>query len=130
MDPLKYGKLLDKIGNKYFIQINNKNVAIITQLEYQNEVKFFKSGELTYEYIDRIINETSFVRILGKKEFIFNNNEFLTIDIETFLNDGVHIPYCISLYDGINTFSYYLTDYKSSEEMIIQAINSYRSYLF
>lgn len=67
MDPLKNGKLLDKIGNKYFIQINNKNVAIITQLEYQNEVKFFKSGDLTYEYIDRIINETSFVRILGKK---------------------------------------------------------------
>jgi predicted transcriptional regulator len=67
MDPLKYGKLLDKIGNRYFIQINNKNIAIINHLDGQNEVKFFKSGELTYEYIDKFIDEITFKRILGKK---------------------------------------------------------------
>jgi len=147
MDPLKYGKLLDKIGNRYFIQINNKNIAIINHLDGQNEVKFFKSGELTYEYIDKFIDEITFKRILGKKEFIFKNNElllfkveksakfinplirsetlsnkFLTMDIETFIKDGIHIPYCISFYDGENTFSYYLTDFKDSNSMIIKAI--------
>jgi DNA polymerase elongation subunit (family B) len=42
------------------------------------------------------------------------------MDIETFLKDGVHIPYVITWYDGKNIFSYYLTNFKSSNEMIIQ----------
>jgi DNA polymerase elongation subunit (family B) len=44
------------------------------------------------------------------------------MDIETFIKDGIHIPYCISFYDGENTFSYYLTDFKDSNSMIIKAI--------
>jgi hypothetical protein len=44
------------------------------------------------------------------------------MDIETFIKDGIHIPYCISFYDGENTFSYYLTDFKASEDMIISAL--------
>jgi hypothetical protein len=51
------------------------------------------------------------------------NNKFLTMDIETFIKDGIHIPYCICFYDGIKTFSYYLTDFKNSNEMIIMAIS-------
>jgi len=53
MDPLKYGKLIDKFGDTYVIQVNPKNIATITQLENSNEVKFYKSGELSYEYIDK-----------------------------------------------------------------------------
>ena len=49
-------------------------------------------------------------------------NKFLTMDIETFINEGIHIPYCISFYDRLNTFSYYLTDYVSSEQMLTQTI--------
>lgn len=49
-------------------------------------------------------------------------NKFITMDIDTFIKDGVHIPYTISWYDGENIYSYYLTDYKSSEDMIINAL--------
>ena len=40
------------------------------------------------------------------------------MDIETFLKDGVHIPYTISWYDGEFTRTYYLTDYNSIYEML------------
>jgi hypothetical protein len=42
MDPLEYGKLIDHSENKYLIQVNDKNLAIITQLADRNEVIFFK----------------------------------------------------------------------------------------
>jgi hypothetical protein len=77
MDPLNYGKLIDKIGETYVIQVNPKNIATITQFENSNEVKFYKSAELTYEYTDKWINENTFSRISGKKEWILKNNEQL-----------------------------------------------------
>jgi hypothetical protein len=67
-----------------------------------------------------ILAETSFMRILGNKNYTFKNNKlvlltikklakyilplirvkaltnkFITMDIETFIKDGVHIPYTI-----------------------------------
>ena len=149
MDPLQYGRLIKNIDNTYFIQINDKNTAVITQFKDHNEVEFYRSGILYYKFIDKWLDELSFTRIIGKKEFIFNINgeqlllklqkpvkfisklnrieklvnKFITMDIETFIKDGVHIPYCISWYDGENTFSYYLTDYINSNEMIFQAIS-------
>lgn len=44
------------------------------------------------------------------------------MDIETFIKNGINIPYCISWQDGENSFSYYLTNFKDSDSMIIQAI--------
>ena len=162
MDPLKYGKLIDKFGDTYVIQVNPKNIATITQLENSNEVKFYKSGELSYEYIDKWISENTFSRILGKKEWMFLNNEqllfkseksskfiqplvrsdtllnkFITMDIETFIKDNIHIPYCISWFDGEQSFSYYLTYYKNPDAMIINCMkdlmvrkyNNYKVYI-
>ena len=149
MDPLQYGKLIRKFDNNYIIQINDKNTAIVTQFKDHNEVEFYRSGVLYYKYTDKWINENYFVRIIGKKEFIFNNkseqlllkvskptkfmlplirpdtlvNKFITMDIETFIKDGVHNPYVISWYDGEKAFSYYLTDYNNSTEMITNAIS-------
>lgn len=45
------------------------------------------------------------------------------MDIETFIKSGVHVAFAISFYDGTNCNSYYLTDYKNSENMIINCIN-------
>lgn len=68
MNPLEYGKLIDKFGNTYVIQVNPTNIATITQLENSNEVKFYKSAELTYKWIDKWIDSKTFSRTLGKKE--------------------------------------------------------------
>lgn len=44
------------------------------------------------------------------------------MDIETFIKDNIHVPYAISWHDGVNSFSYYLTDFKNSDSMITLAI--------
>jgi hypothetical protein len=59
------------------------------------------------------------------------------MDIETFIKDGVHVPYAISVFDGEFNQSYILLDYKSSEHMIIHCIkdimikkyNNYQVYI-
>jgi hypothetical protein len=61
MNPLEYGLLIDKIDNKFFIQINKTNIAIITQYEDKNEVKFFKEGKEIYTYTDHKIDDNTFV---------------------------------------------------------------------
>ena len=44
------------------------------------------------------------------------------MDIETFVKNGIMIPYVISFYDGENIFSYYLTDFENSNLLIKSAI--------
>src|SRR5205807_2456147 len=68
MDPLKYGDLLYKNNNDYAIQINETNIAIISIDEGLNKVKLFSKGKLRYEYIDRLIDNQTFIRTLGNKE--------------------------------------------------------------
>jgi hypothetical protein len=44
------------------------------------------------------------------------------MDIETFIKNSKHTAYAISFFNGENSFSYSLTNYKSSENMIINCI--------
>ena len=146
-NPLEYGKLIRQKDNEFFVQINETNVAIILQEANLNKVQLFRKGELVYEYIDRILESNIFRRTLDNKQFTFVNkelalltinkktkfidnlkkggklnNKFITMDLETFVKDGVMTPYSISWYDGENSFSYYLIHYKNSEDMIKHAI--------
>ena len=147
MNPLEYGKLITQYNKEYIMQITDTNIVIITKHDTHNEVKFFRKGELIYEYVDHFINSKTFTRTISNKKYTFINNElilieivkkvkfieplksshilntkFLTMDIETFVKDGIHVPYCICFYDGENEFSYYLNYYKNSEDMIINCI--------
>jgi hypothetical protein len=82
MDPLKYGKLLFKNDNTYFIQINDKNIAIIEMKDIMNEVKLFKAGDLIYEWIDKYIDESTFIREIGQKKFTFVNEELKLLRVD------------------------------------------------
>lgn len=46
------------------------------------------------------------------------------MDLETRLIDNKHIPYCVSIYDGIIKNSFFRTGYSNIEQMIISAIKS------
>ena len=81
-NPLDYGKLIDHIDNKYFVQIKENTIAIITQEENLNRVKFFRKGELKYEYIDKKLDDSTFIRSLDNKQFTFVNNELVLLTIE------------------------------------------------
>lgn len=82
MNPLKFGELIEKVGNKYFIQINDNNTAVITHFEDHNEVKFFKKGKLTYIFTDTFVNENSFIRNFGNKKFHFIDNKISILTVE------------------------------------------------
>jgi DNA polymerase elongation subunit (family B) len=147
MVPLEYGILIDRIDNKYWIQVNKTNVAIIIKEENTNLVKFFREGILIYEYRDISIDNQTFIRNLGNKQFIFKNNElvlltidkstkfvkgllplqkitnkFLTFDIETLIKDNIHVPYCVCWFDGNNLNSYFINKFIDRKEIITQAI--------
>ena len=49
-------------------------------------------------------------------------NKIITLDIETFIKNGIHIPYVISWFDGEKSNSYYLVDFNSSDSLLTQAI--------
>jgi hypothetical protein len=121
MNPLEYGKLIIQKGNEFIVQVNRTNIAIITQFEDFNEVKFYKEGDLIYKYRDHKIDDSTFIRSLANKKFTFKNselvlltieksvkfiknlslkqrltNKIITLDIETLIKNGIMIPYCIS----------------------------------
>jgi len=59
------------------------------------------------------------------------------MDLETKSIEGILIPYCVSIFDGDNSFSFYITDYDSSDEMLKASVlfilkrkyNGHRVYL-
>jgi hypothetical protein len=147
MNPLEYRKLMEQTDNKFTIQVNETNVAFITQEEDKNIVKLYRKGDHVYNWIDKYVDKNTFIRVLNNKRFTFinkelalltidksvkyikplekrgnKNNNFITMDIETFIKNNIHVPYCISFYDGKQTFSYYLTNFKNYESMIINCI--------
>lgn len=95
------------------------------------------------------ITNTTFTRVIGSTKYCIENSKlvfkevskkfqymektsthekpftkFITLDIETRSIDGVLTPYCISLYDGIKSWSFYATDFSESDEMLRVAIKS------
>lgn len=81
INPLEYGKLIFNKDNTYIIQITNHTIAIITQLEEFNEIKFFKTGDLTFTYKDHKIDDNTFIRSLENKKFTFKNNKLINVQI-------------------------------------------------
>lgn len=153
MDPLDYGRIineniLDDV-NIYIIQNEINQAITLNKFEKYNEVEFFKSGISLIKFKDEFINENKFIRIINNKKYYFEdnkqilfksemktkfirklnksktlNNNFLTLDIETYIKDNVLIPYLISIYDGKSSYSFYLNDYNNHEDMIISALKS------
>jgi hypothetical protein len=113
-----------------------------------NYIKFFKNGKLIFEWKDIYIDENTFIREIGKNKFTFvnedlklltidhenkfiektktaktQNSNIITMDLETRILDNKHIPYCISIYDGKSTKSFFINDYSNNvNNMIIDSI--------
>jgi len=152
-NPLDYGILINKIDMKdsvvYFLH-NEKGLSIVirTYMDH-NLIEFFKSGTSLIKFTDELMNENKFLRIIGNKKYYFKNgeqillssevrtkfisksskskdivNNFITLDIETYIVDGLMTPYLICFYDGKNLFSFYLSDYTSVEQMILECLQS------
>ena len=51
-----------------------------------------------------------------------NVNRFITLDLETQVINNEHVPYCICFFDGENKYSFYISDYSTSKDMLVQAL--------
>ena len=151
--PQNYGILFNEINMEdsvvYFLHNEKGLTIVIRKYKDFNLIKYLKNGKVLLEFRDEIISENKFSRIIGNNKFYFENgeqillsselktkfisktsksknlvNNFITIDIETYITDGLITPYLICFYDGKNFFSFYLSDYNSVEEMMLDCLNS------
>jgi len=76
-------------------------MGITISLGYIDEF-IFKNNEL---FLFKTEKPVKFISTLNQQKEI--NNKFITLDIETYIKDGVHTPYCISFYDGL--MDYFIT---------------------
>lgn len=152
MNPLDFGIITDKIitENKIIYIIHSEKGETISFIEFKdyNDIKISKSGKTLLTFKDKK-SESGFMRIIDNKTFYFENgqqilftneiksgfisktnisknivNNFITLDIETYIKDGLLTPYLICFYDGKDFFSFYLSDYNSIEEMMIDCLKS------
>lgn len=148
-DLNKWGTIINNKWNTYSIKKDNSNIYydVIVYSEHQ-EVSVIINNKVIFKFKDYFgINSNSFRRVIEKNEFFYHNGQEVfyiverktdkignlkpnsrfrinlwTIDIETKIINNIITPYCICIFNGKNSFSYYLTDFKNSEEMLFKAI--------
>lgn len=81
MNPLKFGKLIEQIDNKYIIQLNTINVVVIKEFDNENYIKFFRKGDLIFLFKDNKISENTFVRTILDNKFTFKDNKLISTEI-------------------------------------------------
>jgi hypothetical protein len=152
-NPLDYGKLITTIELRdetlYILQNEDHLIIKILKSENKNSIEIFNRADLIIKFTDFKIGENKFLRILDNKKFYFENNQqilftkenksksisileksknlinnFITLDIETFVQNNKLVPFCISIYDGKTAKSFFYTDFQNSEQMILTALKS------
>jgi DNA polymerase type B, organellar and viral len=153
-NPLDFGKvisktILDSSEILYILQSKDNLIIKILTSENTNIIEYFKDGDRVIKFEDLKLSDNSFIRSLDSKKYYFENNiqilftkdiktkfiskqskskklinNFITLDIETYIKDNVLIPYCISIKDDKTINSFFITDYKNSADMIISALKS------
>ena len=79
---------------------------------YENGILTFFQKEKSYPTID----------CLQKNKKMYN--KYITIDLETRQIDNNITPYCISLYDGVKAYSFYLTDFNDVHQLINKVLKT------
>jgi hypothetical protein len=81
MIPTEYGKVIEQFDNKYIVQLNTSNIVIIKELDNENLVKFFRKGELIFEFKDFKKSEFSFIRTIEDQRYTFEKNKLISTEI-------------------------------------------------
>ena len=81
--PEDYGKIIQIIGDTYLISLNSKTfISLSTTIEDNkniNLIKYYKNNRLQYEWKDKIIDHTYFIRELGKSVYYYKNGELILV---------------------------------------------------
>jgi len=151
-DFMTWGRLIFSDNNNFIIAKNNSKLTYsIVQTSDGNLCKLLDKHILLLEFTDIIINKEKgvFTRSLKNHNYYFENNtlilktnlrkvkymqpikpdnkitnKFFTLDMETRTINGIITPVCISIYNGLIFNSFYLSDYKDSDTMLLFALRS------
>jgi len=152
-DFTKWGMVLANTSSIVTVQKRSKGLNlryIINKYNDRNEVSVMSGKVLQYKFTDIFGSDfMSFTRIIGNHEYVIRdgkiilkklvrkvqfidpiakdskiNTKFLTLDIETRVIGYLFKPYCISIYDGNIAKSFYLSDYKDEDDMLIDCLSS------
>jgi len=132
----KRTKLLVSVINEkcHFVELYNLDNDLILSFEdlmfdtyFYRKIKD-KNINMKIDFNFNLIlveNETAVNYIKPMKVDKWFVNEILTFDIETFIDENNNfIPYACGFYDGKNNFNYYLTDYESADEMLLECLKA------
>jgi len=113
-----------KIGDKILLTFidkmyNNNDLSSFTR-ELHEHTYIFIEGSLILKQ-KNIKNIKYLTKVIGASHISY---KFASMDLETRTIDGIMTPYAISIYDGKDKISFYLSDYPTSDEMLIAAISS------
>jgi hypothetical protein len=125
--------LILKYDDRNEIILKNKNVELLKFIDrkidnnlYYDLIRTFKHQEYYFNkgklVVKQLTIKTPLISSTKKDKKLVNN--FIVCDIETRNVNNKLTPICFSVYDGIKSNSFYLTDYKSSDEMLLTAIRS------
>jgi len=81
MNPEDYGKVIEQNNNIYIIQLNTNNIVIIKQINEDNFVKFFRKGELIFEFKDSKLSEKRFIRTILDQRYTFRDGKLISTEI-------------------------------------------------
>ena len=107
-------------GIKSLIQFKDQNIKT-----HDTFIRTFKHQELHYingEMKLKTLKRLTPVMNNRKIDQNINNSTIFTLDIETRVIDNTITPYCICIFDGKESHSFYLTDYRNSADMIKNAL--------
>lgn len=122
----------NKVVHIHKVQLVNKNfkkpttefIDIVEGNDYTIFTRLIKNQLIVYDnnktvYIQNKLNVPYFKKLEKCESYI---PQILTMDLETKEIDGTMVAYCASIYDGEEAFSFYITDYNSSKEMLKASI--------
>nr|YP_009487201.1 hypothetical protein [Russula abietina]AWB36103.1 hypothetical protein [Russula abietina] len=150
MNPEDFGRIIIKKDDIFIIQNNKGQTVELIKSDKINSIEFFKNGISLIKFKDILINSNSFIRIIDNKQYHFENgiqiltsinlktkfiskmkehakeiNNFITFDIETFLDSNKNlIPYLLCYFDGKNSTSFWIEDFKNVDELILTCLKS------
>jgi hypothetical protein len=120
MIPTEYGKVIEQFDNKYIIQLNTSNVLVVKEINNENFVKFFRKGELIFEFKDFKKSEFSFIRTIEDQRYTFENSRLISTEIISVHGNILIHP----LYEDTNSIIL-----KNSNPLYKDIVNSDKTYL-
>lgn len=129
-NPLDFGKLISEFKwenyTQFILQTSDNLLVNINKFDKYNDIELISGGHTIFKFKDKFISDNKFLRLLDNKKYYFEDNKeilftketkskfikklkatknltnnFITLDVETYIKDSILIVYCISIFDGL-----------------------------